>query len=116
MAFERRLHIISFNVPYPPNYGGVIDVYYKLKALAAQGVGITLHTYQYGRERSQILEKLCEKVYYYKRHIYRDPFFTKLPYIIASRNSVELLDNLLKDEDPVLFEGLHCCYYLNHPA
>jgi len=27
------LHIISFNIPYPPDYGGVMDVFYKIKAL-----------------------------------------------------------------------------------
>jgi len=27
-----------------------------------------------------------------------------------------LLQNLLKDNYPILFEGLHCCYYLNHPG
>ncbi len=31
---DKYLHIISFDIPYPPNYGGVIDVFYKLKALA----------------------------------------------------------------------------------
>lgn len=34
---EKRLHIISFNIPYPPNYGGVIDVFYKLEALSGNG-------------------------------------------------------------------------------
>jgi hypothetical protein len=29
----QRLHIISFNVPYPTDYGRVIDVFYRLKAL-----------------------------------------------------------------------------------
>ena len=28
-----KLHVVSFQVPFPPDYGGVIDVYYKLKAL-----------------------------------------------------------------------------------
>ncbi|MEI7802398.1 MAG: mannosyltransferase, partial [Bacteroidota bacterium] len=43
-----QLHIISFNVPYPPDYGGVIDVYYKIKALKEAGVKIHLHCYEYG--------------------------------------------------------------------
>ena len=64
---ERRLHIVSFDVPYPADYGGVIDVYYKIKALADQGVSIILHCYQYGRPEQKELEGLCEKVYYYPR-------------------------------------------------
>ncbi|MCX6352544.1 MAG: glycosyltransferase [Bacteroidetes bacterium] len=116
MTSKKHLHIISFDVPYPPDYGGVIDVYYKLKALTDIGVEVTLHTYQYGREASKELEKICRKVHYYKRRMYRDPFFSRLPYIVASRNSEELLENLLLDDSPIFFEGVHCCYYLNHPS
>lgn len=36
-----------------------------------------------------------------------------LPYIVASRASEELMANLLADDAPILFEGLHCCYHLN---
>jgi hypothetical protein len=115
MNSEKELHIISFDVPYPPNYGGVIDVFYKIKALAEQGVKIHLHTFQYGRPQSAELEKYCYKVYYYQRKIYKDPFFSRLPYIVTTRNSPLLLENLLKDNHPVLFEGIHCCFYLSHP-
>ena len=116
MVCDQYLHVIAFNVPYPANYGGVIDVFYKIKALSEAGVRIHLHCYKYGREESDVLAALCDKVTYYKRRIYRDPFFIKLPYIVASRNSSDLLNNLLKDDAPILFEGLHCCYYLTHPA
>lgn len=30
---SRRFHVVSLQVPFPPDYGGVIDIYYKLKAL-----------------------------------------------------------------------------------
>jgi hypothetical protein len=46
---EKHLHIISFDVPYPANYGGVIDVFYKLKNLHKAGVKIILHCFEYGR-------------------------------------------------------------------
>ena len=112
---EKRLHIISFNVPYPANYGGVIDVFHKLKALSENGVKIILHAFEYGREPAPELEKYCEKVYYYKRKTGIFSQFSGLPYIVYSRRNKELLANLLKDNSPILFEGLHCCYYLNHP-
>jgi hypothetical protein len=38
----------------------------------------------------------------------------KKPYIVQSRRSVELLNNLCNDRYPILFEGLHSCYYINH--
>jgi len=116
VASDNHIHIISFNIPYPADYGGVIDVYYKIKALAAQGMKIHLHAYEYGRGPAKRLEEICYEVHYYKRKIYKDPYFSKLPYIVATRNSSDLLYNLLKDDYPILFEGIHCCYYLAHPA
>lgn len=112
----KELHLISFNVPFPADYGGVIDVFYKIKALSEIGINVHLHTFQYGREESKELEELCHKVYYYKRKLYKDPFFSKLPYIVATRSNNDLLENLLKDNYPILFEGVHCCYFLDHPA
>lgn len=110
------MHIVSFDVPYPPNYGGVIDIYYKIKALYNIGTHVHLHTFEYGRGKQNELDKICDKVTYYKRKTGKINLFNKLPYIVASRRSDELIKNISADNFPVLFEGLHCCYYLNHPA
>jgi hypothetical protein len=115
MHSHKDIHIISFNVPYPADYGGVIDVFYRIKSFADRGIRVHLHCYQYGRPASEVLESICHKVYYYKRKIYKDPFFIRQPYIVATRNTAEILQNLLQDKHPILFEGLHCCYYLSHP-
>ncbi|MFN8298636.1 MAG: hypothetical protein U0T75_05980 [Chitinophagales bacterium] len=112
----KRLHIVSFNVPYPPDYGGVIDVFYKIKALTELGIKVHLHCFHYGREKSEVLDNLCEKVYYYPRKKFYQAIYSSLPYIVGSRQSDEMLTNLVADDSPVLFEGLHTCFYLNHPA
>ena len=112
---EHHLHIISFDVPWPASYGGVIDVFYKMKALHALGVKIHLHCYEYGRKPAPELEAITEEVIYYPRRVAKSNLFKRRPYIVASRNSSELLENLLKDEYPILFEGLHSCYYLSAP-
>ncbi len=112
---QKFLHIISFDVPYPANYGGVIDVFYKLKALHSQGVKIHLHCFEYGRAEARVLEGICEKVHYYKRKMGTQFLFNSLPFVIATRSSDKLIDNLLRDKHPILFEGLHCCFYLNDP-
>jgi hypothetical protein len=112
---EHHLHIISFDVPWPANYGGVIDVFYKMKALHALGVKIHLHSYEYGRKPAPELEAITEEVSYYPRRVAKSNLFKRQPYIVASRNSSELLENLLKDDYPILFEGLHSCYYLSAP-
>lgn len=113
---EKHVHIISFNIPYPANYGGVIDVYYKLKALHRQGIKVHLHCFKYDRDGNGKLASVCHKVYYYKRRTGPIGALSLKPYIVASRRSDELLSNLLKDDYPILFEGLHSCYYIDHPA
>jgi hypothetical protein len=54
---QKKLHIVSFDVPFPANYGGVIDVFYKIKYLHEQGVEIYLHCFDYGRGQKEILKK-----------------------------------------------------------
>lgn len=102
-------------MPWPANYGGVIDVYYKLVALKAQGVKITLHCFAYGRTPAHELDRLCEKVHYYKRKTGWLSNFSLLPYTVRSRQSKELEQNLLRDDHPILFEVLHTCYLLKDP-
>jgi hypothetical protein len=113
---EVHLHIISFTIPYPPNYGGVIDVFYKIKALHSAGVKVHLHCFSYDRKPSPELEKYCLEVHYYPRKMGVRSALTWKPYIVYSRRSRQLLETLMKDEYPILFEGLHSCYYLSHPA
>jgi hypothetical protein len=109
-----ELHIVSFDIPFPANYGGVVDVFYKIKAIYQLGCKIHLHCFEYGRERSLELNKYCESVNYYKRDENKLNFLKKEPYVVVSRANKDLLDVLLKDELPVLIEGLHNCWLINH--
>ena len=113
---SKPIHLIAFNIPWPANYGGVIDVFYQIKALHEAGADITLHCFEYGRAHANELEKYCRKVYYYKRITGISSNFSLLPYNVLSRRNPKLLTNLQKDHAPILFEGLHCCYYLNNPS
>ncbi len=110
-----HLNIIAFTIPFPANYGGVIDVFHKLVALKAQGIRIHLHCFQYDRLPAAELEPYCETISYYKRKTGLKEQFSLKPYIVNGRRSDALLKNLLSNKYPVLFEGLHSCYYLNHP-
>lgn len=117
LSKRRILHIVAFDVPYPADYGGVIDIFYKIKAINDEGFDIKLHIYNYGRKHSKSeLSKYCVEVNYYPRKIYKNPFVGSKPYIVNSRNSHALLKNLQKDNSPILFEGLHCTYYLSDPS
>jgi hypothetical protein len=112
----KEINVIAFDVPSPPNYGGVVDIYYKLEAMHNAGIAIHLHCYQYGRSSAPELKKICKTVTYYPRRTFRNPFYGKLPYIVATRNSTAMIENLNKNDFPILFEGLHCCYYLAHES
>jgi hypothetical protein len=98
---------VSFDIPYPPVYGGVIDVFYKIKALKELGVSIHLHTFIYGKEKQPELEKYCHKVHYYKREDKFSSLISMKPFIVKSRSNKQLLKNLLSHKYPILFEGLH---------
>ncbi len=107
-----HLHIISFDVPYPPDYGGAIDVFFRVKALHELGVNVHLHCFEYGRGIQQELEKYTTSIQYYKRKKNIADNLSATPFIVKSRDARHLIRNLLKDEYPILFEGLHTCYYL----
>ncbi len=107
---EKNLHIISLNVPYPVDYGGVYDLFYKLPALQSQEVKIYLHCFEYGRGEQAELKKYCKEVYYYKRNKGYKSLSAKIPYIVSTRRNEELLKRLLKDDYPIFMEGVHCTY------
>ncbi|HSU51648.1 MAG TPA: glycosyltransferase family 4 protein [Segetibacter sp.] len=110
---EKHLHIICLNVPYPVDYGGVFDLFYKLPALQQQGVKIHLHCFEYGRGEQTVLNQYCASVSYYKRERGLSAFSLQYPYIVSSRRNKFLLDELAKDDYPILMEGVHCTYLLN---
>ena len=106
---HHRIHVVSLQVPFPADYGGVIDIYYKLKALKDAGYETWLHTFQYERGQSDELSKVAERVFYYPRQRSLMRQFSTDPYIVSSRRSSRLLKDLLADDSPILFEGIHCC-------
>jgi hypothetical protein len=108
-----HLHIIAFDIPYPPLYGGVIDVFYQIKSLSEAGVLIHLHAFEYGKGyRAKELEKMCFSVQYYPRITGLLASISRKPYITSSRKSNLMLAELMKDNYPILFEGLHTCYHI----
>jgi len=108
-----HLHIVAFNIPYPPTYGGVIDVFYKIKALSESGVIIHLHCFMYGRVQSEELKRYCKSINYYSRSLSFVKQFSVTPFIVGTRDSQSLIDNLNDDEYPVLLEGLHTTFPLH---
>lgn len=89
-------------------------MYYKIRALHEAGCHIILHAWSYGgRQVSEELKAMCETVYTYPRRTGWRGLHPSLPYIISSRQHPELLRNLQRDRNPILFEGIHCSALLH---
>lgn len=111
-----KLHIISFDIPLPADYGGVIDVFYKLKSLSEAGIEVTLHCFTSStRKENADLNAYCKEIFYYPRLEGWKGVRWGLPYIVSSRINKTLLRNLLLDEEPILFEGIHTTYWAHAP-
>ncbi|ULQ53836.1 glycosyltransferase family 4 protein [Flavihumibacter fluvii] len=111
----KRIHIVAHDVPYPIDYGGVIDIFCTIKTLHQQGFEIILHCFDYGRGPREELEKICHEVFYYERKKGHKGFCFHLPYIVASRSNPDLLERLLADKYPILLEGIHCSFLTTDP-
>ena len=112
---DSYIHIVSLDVPYPANYGAMIDIYHRCKSLTEAGAKVILHCFDYGRGRPEELREVAQEVHYYSRS--KNPFqlLMPLPFIVRSRMNPALLQRLLKDEHPILFEGIHTCGFIGHP-
>ncbi len=109
-----NLNIITLNIPFPPDYGGMIDTYYRIRSLHDLGIRIHLHCFEYGRKYPEELESICETINFYPRKPGLINQLSSVPYIVSSRRSEQLLANLLINDYPILFDGLHTAYYLKH--
>jgi hypothetical protein len=111
---KKALNIITLDTPYPDNYGGIIDIFQKIKSLHKLGINIHLHCFSKDKKKSRELEKYCQSVSYYKRQKNWQKWFSFTPFIVKSRDSKHLLKNLLKNKFPILFEGIHTTYLADH--
>jgi len=110
-----KLHIVCLDAPSPANYGGAIDMFYKVKALAEAGYRICLHYFRYKPGRSaEGLENHCEEIHAYDRKNFLASLWDKQPYITGSRNNQLLLRRLRSDDAPLLLEGIHCAGLVPH--
>jgi hypothetical protein len=109
------IHVVSLDVPYPANYGAMIDIYHRCKSLTEVGARVILHCFDYGRGRPKELLEVAHEVHYYSRS--KNPLLVllPLPFIVRSRMHSDLLKKLLKDKHPILFEGIHTCGFVGHP-
>lgn len=109
---DKNLHIVTFAVPYPANYGGAIDAWNRIVALSRLGVQIKLHCFLYRNFRSQsVIREYVREVHYYPRVVWPALFAKGQPYVVTSRKCRHLLKRLQADNDPILFDGIQATGY-----
>ena len=109
---NKHLHIVTHDVPWPVNFGGVVDLFYKIKTLHDLGISIHLHCFTKNKNEQNILNRYCETVNYYSRKNQFSFLHFSIPFIVQSRRSRLIIKNLQKDNYPILLEGIHCTYPL----
>lgn len=110
---NKALHIVSFDNPFPPVYGGRIEVFFKLKPLHELGIKIYFHCFvDEIPAKNPKLETITQQVFYYKNN--KNPlfFFSRLPFSVISRNNKKLLENIQLIDAPILFEGLKPTFWV----
>ena len=106
-------------MPFPPDYGGVMDVFFRIKQMKEAGFVIILHCFDYNDRAKEFnirkLKEYCWEVHIYSRKKSIFFLFGKQPFIVRSRQNKLLLNNLLKNDYPILFEGIHTTSFLSCP-
>ena len=108
---------MSFDWPWPADYGGVIDVYYRIDELLARGVRVRLHVVAHEDRSATAPAHWASaglQVFFHRRRGAWSALSPK-PYIVASRTVGSLLPNLSNGAPVILFEGIHCAGWLAHP-
>ena len=101
------IHIVCLDAPAPADYGGAIDMFYKVKELSRLH-DIFLHYFNYkpGRD-AKGLSGYCREIFSYGRKKFSASLPFKTPYIIGSRVNQLLIERLNADNYPLLLEGIH---------
>lgn len=113
---SKKILVIASDFPYPPNHGGRVDIFERLKVLKELEFEIYLiSTVKYSLSDDEVtyMDKLVTRnfIIYRKQSILN--LFSLNPYQVTSRNSKYQLDHITKDIknikfDLCLIEGHYC--------
>ncbi|AHF17320.1 glycosyltransferase family 4 protein [Niabella soli] len=106
---EKELHIVCPDVPCPADYGCIIDIMNRIRALHASGIRIHLHYFSENHSNApRELHSFCQSVCLYEPRNKRQCSGASLPYNVAARINDLLIERLNADDHPILIEGLSC--------
>ncbi len=112
---KKTLHIISLDIPFPPSKGSVISIYHRIKSLHEAGIEIILHAFYKEFSLPNELAMICKRIYLLPRKKMWHAKNLHTPLFVQSRRSNPMVEVLLQDDHPILFEGLHTLYHFNDP-
>ena len=114
---QRKILIISFDVPYPDNYGGVKDVWQTIKTLKGLGCEIDLVSFYRDENRVMEFEQSSEYAFINRHFAFKQKkpssFFSKLPMSMSTRNISECESNAAgfpddREYDVCIIEDVKC--------
>jgi len=114
---DLKIQVVSFDWPWPANYGGVVDVYYRIESLLDQGIGVDLIVVSQHAQPGPVPVHWAArsfKLFSFSRLGWRSMLSPK-PYIVSSRAVAPLLPKLASGPPIILFEGIHSTAFLGHP-
>ncbi|MEE6186766.1 glycosyltransferase family 4 protein [Niabella sp. A18] len=111
---NKHLHIVCLDVPCPSDYGCAIDMMSRIRAFRKKGIKIHLHYFEDSNKcRTRELNELCETFEVYERKAPSECLSINTPFCVSSRCNETLINNINKDNYPVLLEGLHTTGIIN---
>ena len=117
MTEPPAIQIVSFDWPWPPTYGGIVDVYYRIDSLLRAGVAVDCHVVSGAEPPAPAPAHWTPplfRIFDYPRRGWTSAFDTR-PYIVASRDVGRLLPSLAAGPPVILYEGIHTTATLGHP-
>ncbi len=103
----KPFHFISLDNPFQPNYGGTWDIHYRLKYFNNQNL---IHKVYFFHKESVSFTN--DNSIPLARNMNWLQWLSAIPFTVISRNSNVLLRELLYDNNPIWFEGIHTTFFL----
>jgi hypothetical protein len=110
---NKYIHIVCPEIPDSSSAADMADTYFQLQFLHEAGYHIILHCFHDDTNTNTThLENITSLIHLYERNQGHKGVSIRHPYCISSRSNPLLLENLLKQICPVLFQGTKCTFYL----
>ena len=116
---ENSIHLVCFDLPFFPFYGGTEDLDTKIRNLLDLDIKVHIHVFVWPRKlntmrfpewHNRVASLRC-----YLRRWMVGPYDAR-PWALISRTSSELIHNLASEPGPILVEGWQCADLLRAPA